>query len=146
MKNIIKQIKDREYGFTIVELLVVIVVIGILASVTIVAYSGVTNRANQNAALANANAISKAAATVLANTGAVPSTTGTVLTNLNASDAKVTLPSGASIVTATASTGYSVFSYRTKSTTGYCVGYWNGSAAAYLFGGDASADNGTACS
>jgi prepilin-type N-terminal cleavage/methylation domain-containing protein len=33
-------------GFTIVELLVVIVVIGILAAITIVAYSGITNRAN----------------------------------------------------------------------------------------------------
>lgn len=32
-------------GFTIVELLVVIVVIGILATITIVAYTGITNRA-----------------------------------------------------------------------------------------------------
>jgi prepilin-type N-terminal cleavage/methylation domain-containing protein len=35
-----------ERGFTIVELLVVIVVIGILAAITIVSYSGITNRAN----------------------------------------------------------------------------------------------------
>lgn len=35
-----------EKGFTIVELLVVIVVIGILAAITIVSYSGITNRAN----------------------------------------------------------------------------------------------------
>ena len=33
-------------GFTIVELLIVIVVIGILAAITIVAYNGVQNRAN----------------------------------------------------------------------------------------------------
>jgi prepilin-type N-terminal cleavage/methylation domain-containing protein len=33
-------------GFTIVELLLVIVIIGILAAITIVAYTGVTNRAN----------------------------------------------------------------------------------------------------
>lgn len=33
------------FGFTIVELLVVIVVIGILAAITIVSYSGITNRA-----------------------------------------------------------------------------------------------------
>lgn len=32
-------------GFTIVELLVVIVVIGILAAITIVAYSGISQRA-----------------------------------------------------------------------------------------------------
>jgi prepilin-type N-terminal cleavage/methylation domain-containing protein len=39
------EIKNNK-GFTIVELLVVIVVIGILAAITIVAYSGITNRAN----------------------------------------------------------------------------------------------------
>lgn len=33
-------------GFTIVELLIVIVVIGILAAITVVSYNGVTNRAN----------------------------------------------------------------------------------------------------
>lgn len=36
----------REAGFTIVELLIVIVVIGILAAITIVAYNGIQNRAN----------------------------------------------------------------------------------------------------
>lgn len=36
-------------GFTIVELLIVIVVIGILASITVVAYSGIQNNANDTA-------------------------------------------------------------------------------------------------
>lgn len=40
-------------GFTIVELLIVIVVIGILAAITIVAYNGVQQRAN-NTAIINA--------------------------------------------------------------------------------------------
>lgn len=40
----------RSYeGFTIVELLIVIVVIGILAAITIVAYSGIQNQANDAA-------------------------------------------------------------------------------------------------
>lgn len=42
--NNIKNLKDQK-GFTIVELLIVIVVIGILAAITIVAYNGVQNRA-----------------------------------------------------------------------------------------------------
>lgn len=37
--------KEYRKGFTIVELLVVIVVIGILAAITVVSYSGITNRA-----------------------------------------------------------------------------------------------------
>jgi len=36
----------KQSGFTIVELLIVIVVIGILAVITIVAYNGIQNRAN----------------------------------------------------------------------------------------------------
>lgn len=38
----------KQTGFTIVELLIVIVVIGILAAITIVAYNGVQTRANQS--------------------------------------------------------------------------------------------------
>ena len=36
-------------GFTIVELLIVIVIIGILAAITIVAYNGITARAQTTA-------------------------------------------------------------------------------------------------
>lgn len=42
----------KGYGFTIVELLIVIVVIGVLASITAVAYNGVTTRAKDMAKLA----------------------------------------------------------------------------------------------
>ena len=43
----LKQTKSR--GFTIVELLIVIVVIAILAAITIVAYNGIQNRAKTSA-------------------------------------------------------------------------------------------------
>jgi len=50
--------RDRR-GFTIVELLIVIVVIGVLAAITIVAFNGVQNRAKQAAAQSAASQINK---------------------------------------------------------------------------------------
>ena len=40
---------NKQYGFTIVELLIVVVVIAILAAITIVSYTGIQNRANDTA-------------------------------------------------------------------------------------------------
>jgi prepilin-type N-terminal cleavage/methylation domain-containing protein len=46
---------NYQRGFTIVELLIVIVVIGILAAITIVAYNGVQTKAKTTSAVAAAN-------------------------------------------------------------------------------------------
>lgn len=46
-------------GFTIVELLIVVVVIAILAAITIVAYNGITGRAKSSAAQTAAETASK---------------------------------------------------------------------------------------
>ncbi|MDB5165665.1 MAG: exported protein of unknown function, partial [Candidatus Saccharibacteria bacterium] len=51
----------KQQGFTIVELLIVIVVIGILAAITIVAYNGIQNRGKTAAAQAAANGADKKA-------------------------------------------------------------------------------------
>lgn len=49
-------IKKKQTGFTIVELLIVIVIIGILATITVVAYNGIQQRAkNQQASSDLAN-------------------------------------------------------------------------------------------
>ncbi len=53
----LKQTKAR--GFTIVELLIVIVVIAILAAITIVAYNGIQNRAKTSSGQSAANSVIK---------------------------------------------------------------------------------------
>lgn len=54
--------KKRNFSsaFTIVELLVVIVVIGILAAITVVSYSGITSRANDTKGKSDIDSIEKA--------------------------------------------------------------------------------------
>lgn len=54
-------IKTKNQGFTIVELLIVVVVIAILAAITIVSYNGITNRANASAAASTAASLQKKA-------------------------------------------------------------------------------------
>lgn len=49
----------KQKGFTIVELLIVTVVIGILAAITVVAYNGIQNRAQNAALLSDLNGASK---------------------------------------------------------------------------------------
>lgn len=53
----LNNIKTKNSGFTIVELLIVIVVIAILAAITIVAYNGIQNSAKNSTAKETANQI-----------------------------------------------------------------------------------------
>ena len=61
-------------GFTIVELLIVVVVIAILAAITIVAYNGITANARDSALKADLNTAAKKAGIAQAETGSYPST------------------------------------------------------------------------
>jgi prepilin-type N-terminal cleavage/methylation domain-containing protein len=45
------EVEKQDKGFTLVELLIVIVILGILATVTVFAVSGITQQADENACL-----------------------------------------------------------------------------------------------
>lgn len=62
----------HKQGFTIVELLIVIVVIGILATITVVAYNGIQGRALDSRRLSDARAIIKALEMYKINNGSYP--------------------------------------------------------------------------
>lgn len=74
-------------GFTIVELLIVIVIIGILAAITIVAYNGIQGRANDSVIRSDLANIAKQLETIKAvsSTSGYPTTTELVSNKLSAS-------------------------------------------------------------
>lgn len=69
-----KQRHSSVTGFTIVELLIVIVVIGILAAITIVAYNGVQTRANNARVQSDIKNVQKIVEAYNAINGSYPST------------------------------------------------------------------------
>lgn len=70
--------KRSASGFTIVELLIVIVIIAILATIVVVAYNGIQNRANDVAVQSDINNAAKVLQIYKVNNGAFP--TGTTPT------------------------------------------------------------------
>lgn len=68
-------LKPRARGFTIVELLIVVVVIAILAAITIVSYQGITARANDTAVQSDLSAVAKQLQAYYVENGAYPQDT-----------------------------------------------------------------------
>lgn len=64
--------RKKEHGFTIVELLIIIVVIAILAAISIVAYNGIQNRAHDSAVQGDLRQISTLIRSHDINEGRVP--------------------------------------------------------------------------
>lgn len=65
-------LKQKQSGFTIVELLIVIVIIGILAGLVITTFAGIQQRARDSERQTDINAIQKQLEAYYANVGAYP--------------------------------------------------------------------------
>lgn len=76
---------EQTRGFTIVELLIVIVIIGILAAITIVAYNGIQNRASNARVQSDIKNVQKLVENYNATNGSYPSTgsLSTIRSDLN---------------------------------------------------------------
>lgn len=73
--------KHKQPGFTIVELLIVIVVIGILAAITIVAYNGVQQRARDTARQSGISNLTKALEIYYSINAQYPTSSGSTVIN-----------------------------------------------------------------
>lgn len=101
------QTLKQQKGFTIVELLIVIVVIGILAAITIVAFNGIQNRAKSTKAQGVASEVQKKAEAYNADQGRYPLSesefTGEIAslganTNIEAAAASINVDNGQTTV------------------------------------------------
>ena len=70
MNHDIIQSEKKDRGFTLVELLIVIVILGILATVTVFAVKGMTDKAKTNTCAADKKAMEVAVEGFYADTGA----------------------------------------------------------------------------
>jgi prepilin-type N-terminal cleavage/methylation domain-containing protein len=140
------KLRQKDHGFTIVELLVVIVVIGILAAITIISYAGITARANTSSAQSAANAFIQKAEAYNADVGVYPPLAGTLT---SASSDKIYALTGVTVsTTAVSSTSPNNTINYIKCTDGTPVGigaayydYSAGGGTRYIWSG--SVTNGT---
>ena len=133
--------RRTQSGFTIVELLIVIVIIGILAAITIVAYNGIQDRArvsSVNSALSQS--AKKLKLFQVDNPDTYPAAAGAngidnlaALGIVNSSDVSYQYSSSANTYCLTATNGttsYQISNISTTATVGGCAGHGQGGVAA----------------
>lgn len=100
----------RTKGFTIVELLIVIVVIAVLVAVTVVAYNGIQQRARNSQVISGVNQYIKALRMYVVDKGQLPITSGSGCLGAGyPSDQCWTGPNGTRTVNTTLDTNLSIF-------------------------------------
>ena len=124
-----KNIKDQ--GFTIVELLIVIVVIGILAAITIVAYNGIQNRGKAAAGQALATQIDNKAESYNAVKGVYPDLATLKAVTTDPAEAKLDKPDV--VVAAGATAGSEIAATTAGVGTATALTAGNGQVVAYKF-------------
>jgi prepilin-type N-terminal cleavage/methylation domain-containing protein len=107
----------QQFGFTIVELLIVIVVIGILAAITIVAYNGISGRAKVASIQSDLEGSGKQLAIDQVTSGAYPAT--------------IAAANGGNGLTPSSGSTYSYVVNNSTSPQSYCLSESNGAISYY---------------
>jgi prepilin-type N-terminal cleavage/methylation domain-containing protein len=125
----------KQNGFTIVELLIVVVVIAILAAITIVSYNGIQNRAKESAAQSAASQVAKKIALwQVDNPNTVPTrlldvginTSSESSTSFEYSPVSTRADGGWCATVSTTNKSYYITSLNSTPTTGGCPGHAQG--------------------
>ncbi len=124
----------KQTGFTIVELLIVIVIIGILAAITIVAYNGIQDRARSSAAQSLGSQANKKVLAYHASEGSYPADLATAgvtdTTNLQYSVNNSSSPTTYCLTATNGNKSYFLSSTQSTPQTGGCSGHGQGGVAA----------------
>jgi len=140
------QNKVKQSGFTIVELLIVVVVIAILAAITIVAYTGIQNRAKDSAASALGNNLIKKVESYYTINSQYPTlaklksnqSPSSTTNGSGGAEAALDTNTSTSAVASPTPTDEKTVQYRLCGTTGAWVTYWQTTGAVTKYLGDAT--------
>jgi general secretion pathway protein G len=105
IQNSMRKHHAGESGFTLVELLVVIVILGVLAGIVVFAVGGITNNSTKSACQSDVATLQTAEDTYFAQNNAYVAISGTAPTLLSANLIRAVPVLGATVFAASTSTG-----------------------------------------